>query len=336
MIKKVWKMFNSMQLALYLLGAIIFFSTIGTLIPQKEVVVKTIWDKLVVSYQLNSMYSSPLFKILIMVMLFNIVVCTSTHLYYLYKDVKRQKKIKRKHMTSLGAHLVHISILLFFLGALVGKIYGEKESVFLTKGEEYVIEKTQNIIKLDYFDLQYDAQYNIKDYVSFMTIYNPSREVIATKAVQVNDPLVLDGYYFYQSTYGKIQVFTLTEGEKTNEIFLRENQPLKLQNGLQFSIYKYFSDFSGGNGFNSYNLSPQDKNPAAWVVVRGGKMNTAILKPGEEFQIDENIKVKFEENLFYTGLSMARDPGAIYIWVASVVMTIGLIMAFYIRREERN
>ncbi|MDO8524881.1 MAG: cytochrome c biogenesis protein ResB, partial [Candidatus Omnitrophota bacterium] len=125
---RIWKLFSSVKLAIWLLALIAVLSLLGTLIPQNQEAHLYI-DRFGRSgYQalekagLNDIYASPLFIFLIILFAINLAVCLLNRFSL------------RTRM--LGSILSHVSILIILIGALVGMFFGQKGLIKIGEGEE--------------------------------------------------------------------------------------------------------------------------------------------------------------------------------------------------------
>lgn len=143
----------------------------------------------------------------------------------------------------MGVYITHISILLIFIGALIGAFFGFKGFLNLPEGEASDVVYLRNepmwdrimalvgigessiipspqggvpamplgfYVRCDDFDVDY---YQNRDgnptgmpseYHSTLSVFNLSRQKIFDKRIRVNDPLTYHGITFYQSSYGTI------------------------------------------------------------------------------------------------------------------------------------
>ncbi len=141
----------------------------------------------------------------------------------------------------MGVYITHVSILLIFIGALVGAFFGFKGFVNIPEGEASGVVYLRNeplwdqimaglgvskspvvyaedripamplgfYVVCDQFDVDYYTNAGRptgmpSEYWSRLSIYDQRREKILDKRIRVNDPLTHHGITFYQSSYGTI------------------------------------------------------------------------------------------------------------------------------------
>jgi cytochrome c biogenesis protein ResB len=124
----IWKFFSSIKLVIWLLTIITILSLVGTFIPQNESPefyiekIGHIGYSALLKTGLNNIYSSWWFILFLILLSLNLATCLVNRL---------PLKIR-----SLGTFIAHLSILVIFLGALIGIIYGQKGLIKINKGEE--------------------------------------------------------------------------------------------------------------------------------------------------------------------------------------------------------
>jgi len=288
----------------------------------------------------------------------------------------------------LGAYVVHISLVLIFLGAVIGLRFGFKGSLNLPEGREsgYVfLSPTErmplgftvrcNWYKTDY----YEGSMAPREYSSELTILENGKEVL-TKRIEVNHPLTYKGITFYQSSYGVLSGVldnyvtgeTPTDGRMTtlqpsfskypNPVgqFLITVSPgngqetrLALQRGEVFTIpgtsvkgtvigFSPTLDRDRRTNALGTNMFFKDQlvNPAVAIEVEAPgrdkfvgwfiQGDPTIMVPGT------NDTLTFNEfnGIEFTGLQVAKDPGVWLIYLACIIMAIGLYVSFFISHRK--
>ena len=104
-----------------------------------------------------------------------------------------------------------MSILIIFIGAITGSIFGFKGYVNINEGERISavpVRQGQNKdlnfgIRCNSFNVDYYETGAPKDYRSDLSVIRDGKEVVR-KTIRVNDPLSYEGITFYQSSFGSI------------------------------------------------------------------------------------------------------------------------------------
>ncbi len=161
------------------------------------------------------------------------------------KDATGVQLLTQKGVFSrFGVYITHVSILLIFIGALIGSFFGFKAFLNLPEGEASKVVYLRNepiwdqimdslgiasspvihspqqdmpaemplgyYVRCDNFDVDYYIGPSgmptgmPSEYHSMLSIYNLNGEKILDKRIRVNDPLTYHGVTFYQSSYGTI------------------------------------------------------------------------------------------------------------------------------------
>ena len=120
--------------------------------------------------------------------------------------------------TRTGVYIVHASILVIFLGAIIGSLGGFKGSVVIPetmkKNRIFLFGSGKPIdlafeVRCNSFTIEFYPNGMPKEYTSSLTILENDREIL-TKEIEVNDPLSYKGITFYQSSYEAYQDFIIT------------------------------------------------------------------------------------------------------------------------------
>ncbi|MCI5212698.1 MAG: hypothetical protein D3910_28790, partial [Candidatus Electrothrix sp. ATG2] len=138
--------------------------------------------------------------------------------------------------TRYGVYVVHLSILIILLGAVIGsstvatKILKNRQFAF--KGGISLPETAQSdfifsfaddkklplgfTVRCNYFDIHYYPGTGMpKDYLSGLTVIEDGKEVLTT-TIEVNKPLIYKGVTFYQSSYNQIGAAIIKLRETTS------------------------------------------------------------------------------------------------------------------------
>ena len=113
----------------------------------------------------------------------------------------------------LGVYVVHLSIIIIFIGAMIGSFFGYKAFVNIVEGtsDRYGLHPERKPIKLDFavrcekFSVSYYDTGAPKEFKSILTVLENGQPVKGYENIPVivNDPLSYKGITFYQSSYGQ-------------------------------------------------------------------------------------------------------------------------------------
>jgi cytochrome c biogenesis protein len=234
--------------------------------------------------------------------------------------------------------VAHASIVVILAGAMVGSMWGFRDSQFLlAEGATSAIPTVAGAtITLNSFKDTYSPTTGAPlDYVSDVTVTRDGEVAVANHQLRVNDPLRYGGVSFYQAFFGPAAVMTVTDAE--GNVVFGEGVPLA------------WSLDDGGNKVGSFTLPDQDLT--AWVVATGGPSDPAI-RPGQvavelyrfstgdavtQQTLDqgtpteiEGLTFTFDREAKFTGLSVANDPGTPIVWLGCILLIVGFAVRLYI------
>jgi cytochrome c biogenesis protein len=233
--------------------------------------------------------------------------------------------------------VAHVSIVVILAGAMVGSMFGFRDSNFmLAEGATSAIPtKTGATITLNSFEDTYSPVNGAPlDYVSDVTVKRDG-QVVTHQQVRVNQPLQFENITFYQSFFGPAVVVTAKDA--TGKTLFSGGVPLA-----------WTSD-TGGNQVGTFALP--DQGLAAWVVATSG-LDDPSVKPGlvgiELYKADtgeevvqrsidqgtpttiDGLTFTFDRESKYTGLSIASDPGAPLVWLGCILLVVGFVIRLYV------
>ena len=237
-----------------------------------------------------------------------------------------------------GVYIVHLSILVIFVGAIIGALFGEKGFIMAREKSItpfYYDRYTSKRVPLG-FDLRVDdftlTHYDNgapKEFKSDLTILEGGREVLQ-KSIVVNDPLDYKGYTFYQASYQANDEYWLTvQNQNTGErkIFLAQpGVELKWQAaGLTFGIINLMPPDQWGRYRLKIWFSDGKGDPSVFWL--DDEKVVSVERPGTAYAFKS-------EQVFSTGLQVAKDPGVWPVYVGCIMMLFGLIVAFFLSHKR--
>jgi len=258
----------------------------------------------------------------------------------------------------LGVYVVHLSILLIFVGAIIGARFGYDGSLNLPEGavSDVVYSRTGEPIPLG-FSIRcnwYNTDYykgtdTPQEFSSELSILENGREVMK-KVIEVNGPLTYKGVTFYQSSYGAVPdavgTFILkvsADGGAEKILRLKQGESFESPGLKVKGTVMGFSPALGKDPRSGELITYSDTmvNPAVSIRfdIAGSEGFTGwVLKRYPETGIirDAGIKVEFLDywGAEYTGLQVSKDPGVFIIYIASIVMALGLYTAFFLSHKK--
>ncbi|MBI4697371.1 MAG: cytochrome c biogenesis protein ResB [Nitrospirae bacterium] len=226
---------------------------------------------------------------------------------------------------------------------------GMPEDIFNAKMNKYGIQPLGFLIKCNWYNTEYYSQTDMpKEFSSELVVIDKGQEVMK-KVIEVNSPLTYKGITFYQSSYGMvpnavgefiIKVLPKNGREETLELRFGGSFVIPGTN-IRGTIVNFSPALSrdretGALTTYSENMvnpavaiefdTPESGKFTGWILKRYPE--TGILKDGHQIQFENYRGVQ------YTGLQVAKDPGVWLIYLASIVMAIGLFVSFFMSHKK--
>ena len=240
-------------------------------------------------------------------------------------------------MTRTGVYIVHASILVIFIGAIIGELYGFKGSVMLPETQatnRFFETGTGNSIDLgftvrcDRFDIEFYESGMPKAYKSQLTVFE-NNTVTMEKEIVVNDPLTYKGITFYQSSYQGYQDFLLTVTDQETGNAQTVSLPFQEQQDLvshQARIGVINAEAMGQTITRMKVWFKDELGPASTFWINSGEQVT-IERPGKKYTVAG-------KQMYATGLQIAKDPGVWVVYLGCAMMILGLFVAFFLSHKR--
>ncbi|PLX81751.1 MAG: cytochrome c biogenesis protein ResB [Desulfuromonas sp.] len=249
-----------------------------------------------------------------------------------------------------GVYVTHISILIIFVGAIMGNVWGYKAYVNVVEGtstDEVWPRSGKEPIKLgfevrcDRFAVEYyPGSTRPKEFTSDLVVLENGQEILK-KTIEVNDPLSYKGITFYQSSYGQMGdaqfIFKVTERETgtTKEVRARRGEMISLPGGGGFRVVDFTEQFQNFGAAARIEVVPEldhDHKPGEKHA------SFVVLKAFPEFDSRRGGKYIFSlqdfKQKYYTGLQVAKDPGVWVVWLGCFLMVVGSMSAFFLSHRR--
>ena len=238
-----------------------------------------------------------------------------------------------------GVYIVHLSILVIFGGAIIGILFGTKGTVMLREKAQvpffYKAGSSERVplgfdVRCDDFSLTYYDTGMPKEYRSELTVIENGREVLK-KSIVVNDPLDYKGFTFYQASYqAAANEFWVTIQDQENgmrQVFLaRPGVEIKWNEAaVNFGIVNLLQPDRWGRYRLKIWFSDGKGEPSVFWL--DGEKVVSVERPGATYAFKS-------EQVFSTGLQVAKDPGVWPVYIGCTMMLIGLIVAFFLSHKR--
>ncbi|MGE5892562.1 MAG: cytochrome c biogenesis protein ResB [bacterium] len=259
----------------------------------------------------------------------------------------------------LGVYITHLSILVIFLGAVIGIYFGFNGFLNLPEGYSSDVAYSRRgsaphelgfTIKLDDFDVDYYPEREMpRDYKSWLSVVK-NGQIVKQQEIEVNLPLRFMGYTFYQSSYG-----VMPNDQGMREFIFRivprsgESQTIRVEPAGSFqipgtSIVGRIADFNPALAFredgSTFTYSEMMTNPAVFIKFseKGKDLYSGwILKRyPQTWNLPDGNRIEFIDywGSQYTGLQVRKDPGVWVVYLGCFIMAIGLYNAFFMSHRK--
>jgi cytochrome c biogenesis protein len=266
------------------------------------------------------------------------------------KDGSIHLYAEKNRLCRLGVYVVHFSIIIVFIGALIGSFFGYKSYVNIPEGGSIKQLQTRagKTIDLGYelrcekFSVAFYDTGAPKEFKSILTVLENGKPVpgYTNVATIVNEPLTYKGITFYQSSYGQSDegaLYHLTVKDKKGgapvQMVARQGERLALPGGAFLSVMEatqnvkpFMKEFDGPGAQVEY--TPAGGKPQPFVIL-GEKWESFNAQHG-----DLTINFDGMDQKFFTGLQVAKDPGVLVVWLGCFLMVMGICMAFFMSHKR--
>ena len=238
-----------------------------------------------------------------------------------------------------GVYVTHASILIIFIGAAIGNIWGYKGYVNIGEGDQVdgVYLRGENTptplgfaVRCDDFDVSfYEGGQRPKEFTSELVVLENGQEILKKK-IEVNDPLTYKGITFYQSSYGpagdatfRFRVREKASGQ-TIDVVARQGEHVSLPGGYSFAVTNSTESYDKfGPAVQMHVNSPDGRHGNPFIVLQNYPDFDA-QRGGEQI-----FSLLGMEQSYYTGLQVAKDPGVWVVWLGCFLMVLGSCGAFF-------
>ncbi len=239
-------------------------------------------------------------------------------------------------------YVIHLSVLLVLLGALIGSMLGFKgimnilegeasASVMLRQGHERL--DLPFSVRCDAFSVTFYEMGTPKEYRSDLTILEEGQEVLK-RSIRVNDPLTYRGVTFYQSSYGsllnnlKIEI-TDTDSGRTLSMDMKMRQPQTVPGSTdQLQVMDYREDIGRMGPAVAIAMLREGEEPTgAWILVKMPDFHGNRIG-------NYRFAVKEAETVWYTGLQVKSDPGVWMVYAGFSALLLGITLAYYMSHRR--
>ena len=258
-------------------------------------------------------------------------------------------------LSTFGVYLIHASILMILLGAVLDAFFSIKGGMQIAEGEmENVLylEDGRGVKKLD-FSVQCDrftlTLYDTgapKMYRSDLTFIKDQRPV-QKSAILVNHPTTFGGLRFYQASYGEIPAaavsyMRLPGGAKAEVVQTAEGQVYPLPGvDAAFEVIRVEPNFMNMGPAAKLQVHTPQGEVQFWIFQHIKTLKKTypdvfdtmpVLNPAAFAPFV--FALEGIHSRYYTGLQVMREPGVFWVGLGAVLMILGFIMVFFYPQRQ--
>jgi cytochrome c biogenesis protein len=251
--------------------------------------------------------------------------------------------------TRFGVYIVHTSILVILLGAVIGSStfarkvlhspnFAFKGSIMIPESQEtdfiFAFQSGEKIdlgftVRCNYFTIDYYPNGMPKTYLSKITVLEdgkpvPLRDGKTVHFLEVNTPLTYKGITFYQSSYQPYSDFLVTLidkkiGAEQSTIIPAGKQVGADDGKVSFGI---INKETRGEAVQRVKVWFTDNEAEPSIFWLNNDQEAVIKRPSGDYSL--HIK-----QLYATGLQVTKDPGVWWVYTGCGLMLFGLFVAFF-------
>lgn len=247
----------------------------------------------------------------------------------------------------LGVYILHAGIVVVFIGAIIGSLFGFKGNVWIDEGASVSTVTSRAgaplelgfSVRCDSFSVAYYNTGAPKEFKSILTVTENGKTVIDKRPVIVNSPLTYRGITFYQSSYSPAgaPVFHINVRDRksgaVSHIDVAQGETAQLPNGDTLRALDYTQDISP--------YIQQLSGPAVRVELlpRAGEARTVLLlKNYSDFDEMRGgalvLSIADIDMKWRTGLQVTKDPGVWIVWLGCILLVGGIFVAFFLSHRR--
>ncbi|GAB3700443.1 cytochrome c biogenesis protein ResB [Mariniluteicoccus flavus] len=238
-----------------------------------------------------------------------------------------------------GTVAAHAAFVIILVGVLVTGSLGFRDDDFVVPvGQRVDVGNgTGMAVEAKAFTDTYHPDGRPKDYYSDLVLYKDGQQV-AARQVRVNTPLRHGGVAFNQATFGVAADVAIT-GDGVDR---RASVPLKFTTQDEKGVYgtldlpeKNFEVYVMGaaSGSGDGRVKPGQMLVEVYGKDQRKPLASSVLDQGKPAKVGD-LSITFERERQYTGLMVARDPGAPLVWIGSIMIMIGMCLTMFLRHHR--
>lgn len=234
----------------------------------------------------------------------------------------------------LSVYVVHFSLLLIILGALLGALFGLIGNISIVEGESnHVVfpfrKKDPHFLpfqmRLNKFLVDFYPDGRPKEFLSNVTVIDGNKKMDVL--IRVNSPFTYKGYKFYQANYQALPDFKIriSDGLVTQELTLSPGVPIIFNDRFQIGIQR-FSEAHNTLFVWIWVIDEEKKRQARGLLIKGVPHFQLPLEEGRFLKID---LLDIERVRFISGLQVKKDSFTWLVYLGFIILSLGIFLVYY-------
>ncbi len=297
-------------------------------------------------------FDAIIFQLLLLSVGINLSVCLVLRIRISLSRFVYPQKITGGDKTRfyyLGSFLVHSGALMLLVAGWISFKVDTVSHIKLSQNDTLAVSGSSSLlIKLDSFRVELTKSRDVSAYISYVKAIDSDCSI--DTSITVNRPFVRNGWYFYQSSYGKEPnafakvVLSVMHGNNNfaDITVKRLNEAVPLGNsGLRVIAASFFCNFMIDMNDNSVvNRSEAHENPAFLIHITDSIGDTLYsgwsfpLYPEFHGMADAEYQIRIEdyEPRYYTVLKVRKHTCGSLIMMSMVMISAGLFAILFVGR----
>jgi len=232
----------------------------------------------------------------------------------------------------IGPIVVHASMLLILLGAIVGSMTGFLAQEMVPSTQMFKIENILEAgpwaasqvpkdwsVKVNRFWIDYSPEGRVDQFYSDLSVLDNSGEEVKRKTIWVNEPLRYKNVTLYQADWSIAQVNVRLNNSPTFELPMAT---LPSEGGRLWGTWVPTKpDMSEG-----VSLVAQDMQGTLLVYDMSGQL-VSTVREGSSVEVN-GITLFVDELIGATGLQIKADPGIPIVYLGFALLMVGVVMSY--------
>lgn len=234
----------------------------------------------------------------------------------------------------IGPIIVHASLIIVLLGALLGNLSGFVSQELVPLGGIFHIQNIVDSGRFSYipqnfegyvkdFKIAYNDEGAIDQFYSDLSILNPQGLEIKNKTIYVNEPLRYNGVVFYQTDWSIVNLSINIDNETEFQL------PLKLinvKNEGKFWISSLPVETTKNNETNNILLVLEDLTGKILIYNQNQEL-LSVVNVGDNFLINGH-RLKVTDIVSSTGLQVKSDPGIPFVYFGFSLLMFSIVISY--------